>query len=268
MFNFADNAFLNRSVALGDEVEWLGTMQNFRFAQRVHAQAVRMGRISFFLKYGDPAISQMTFTHIIQAVVETRACLDEMYKIKDRYVNELHELHQDTCSGSICCAATCIFGVIGIVILLAAGLGKNEGFAHGGNVEVLMAPIIVLCIAAFCCLLTACMEGRTRFIERDESKKLTNSIEAGHQKVTDALLEAISKLGEDHQTLSDVDMQRINGDERFPSEIKSAIFRAAGIEVVRQEGANSFLSNCCARIFGARGNVAATEMVVYTSIQV
>ena len=270
MFNFRDNQFLNRNVGLGGAFAILGIIQNAQFAQSVNIQAARMGQIITVLKNGgsmtpqdqEAGLNQMTFSLIIDAVIATRTCLDEMYQIRDRYVDQLHELHQDTCSGSICCVLGFLIGAAGIGILGAS-------FSKDNQIKNFTAAIVILSIAAFFCLLTACLEGGTRLTERNESRKFTRSIEAGHQKVTEALLEAITKLGVNHQALSDVDMQRINEDERFPSEIKTAIFRAAGIEVIRQEGTCTFLSNCCARIFGAvgaRNNVA--EMVVYSPTHV
>jgi len=176
----------------------------------------------------------------------------------------LHELHQDTCSGSICCVLGFIIGASGIGILGAS-------FSKDNQVKHFTAAIVILSIAAFFCLLTACLEGGTRLTERNESRKFTRSIEGAHQKVTEALLEAIAKLRVNQQQLSELDMQRINEDERFPSEIKTAIFRAAEIEVSREDGVGISLFNCCTSIFGARradNTAAVAEMVVYTPVVV
>lgn len=274
MFDFNNNQFLNRSVDLGGAFASIGIRQNGEFAVRVQEQAAQMTRILSALRNNHSMTPQdqeaglnpqMTFPLIIDAVLVTRASLDELYRIRDQYLNELHELHQDTCSGSACCLIACLIGVIGVTILLAAGL-DNGGFSNGGDLQVLILPIIILSMAAFCCLLSTCLEGGSRLAERNEKAKFTRSIEAGNQQVMAALLEVITQLGESNQTLSPDDLQRINDDARFPSDIKAAIFRAAGIEIAIQEGTCTFLSSCCARIFGARNDVAGTEMVVFSPV--
>lgn len=89
MFNFADNQLLNRNEALGGPFAAVGAMQNFSFARRVAYQTAQISQIISVLKNGvsitpqdrETGLNPMTFSLIIDEVIATRNCIDQMYQI-------------------------------------------------------------------------------------------------------------------------------------------------------------------------------------------